>query len=181
MATGQDAQHPELLQEQGWSNDNKKSNPVWQNGHPNCLQTVHGGESHEMMEPPFTFPVNTHGRQPQGQPQARAKHLRRAKPGILIPMPRPMSQELNLGFSYPRLGLCHEKPPLKMTHTPNVHGSGSSSCQDTGPRIGPLTWNLKVMWYIYTKGYYSDLKPHFWNYEIRPTVPTRMGLGGKYT
>ena len=165
MATGQDAQHPELLQEQGWSNDNKKSNPVWQNGHPNCLQTVHGGESHEMMEPPSRSLWTHTGDSPKDSPRPE----------------RNISGELNLGFSYPRLGLCHEKPPLKMTHTPNVHGSGSSSCQDTGPRIGPLTWNLKVMWYIYTKGYYSDLKPHFWNYEIRPTVPTRMGLGGKYT
>ena len=39
-------------------NDNKKSNPIWQNGHPHSLQAVHGEESQEMTETPFMFPGN---------------------------------------------------------------------------------------------------------------------------
>ena len=155
-------------------NDNKKSNPVWQDGHPNCLQTVHGGEPGDDGTPSCSLWTHT-GNSP--------KESHRPE--------RNISGELNLGFSYPRLGLCHEKPPLKMTHAPNVHCGGSSHCRDTDPRAGLLTEGILYtymiymvyiyIWYIYIKGYYSDLKPHFWNYEIRPTVPTRMGLGEKYT
>ena len=45
-------------------NDNKQSNPIWQHGHPKCLQTVYGGESQEIMKPPFMFPGTRHGQQP---------------------------------------------------------------------------------------------------------------------
>ena len=47
------------------------------------------------------------------------------------------------------------------------------------------------MWYKYEMGYFyiiviiyiikMDLKNQHWNYEIRPTVPTGMDLGGKYS
>ena len=42
----------------------KQLNAVWQYEHPKCLQTVHGGESQEMMEPHFMFPGTRHGQQP---------------------------------------------------------------------------------------------------------------------
>ena len=45
-------------------NENKKSNLIWQNGHPDCLQTVNGGESREMTEPPYKFSRNGHWQQP---------------------------------------------------------------------------------------------------------------------
>jgi len=29
-----------------------------------------------------------------------------------------ISREISLGFSYPHMGLCYEKPSLRMTHAP---------------------------------------------------------------
>ena len=40
--------------------------------------------------------------------------------------------------------------------------------------------NLQEMWYIYTMGYYSDIKNHPWNYKIMPIFPTRMDLQRSY-
>ena len=59
-------------------NNNKKSNPIWQNGHPNSLQTAHGEESQEMMETPFMFPGTSIGNSLlKGQPaQASTKRSR---------------------------------------------------------------------------------------------------------
>ena len=37
------------------------------------------------------------------------------------------------------------------------------------------------MWYLYTIGYYSDMKNCHWNSEILKMVPTRMNFGGSYT
>ena len=44
--------------------NDKKSNPIWQNGNPNCLQTGKGGKTREMMESPYTFRRNRHWQQP---------------------------------------------------------------------------------------------------------------------
>ena len=65
-------------------NDNKGSNPIWQNGHSNCLQTVHGGESQEMMEPPSRSLGIDIGNSPlKGQPpQARTKISRQLNLGV---------------------------------------------------------------------------------------------------
>ena len=125
---------------------------------------------------PFMFPVNTHWQQPHGESQARVKHLRRAKPGILIPTPWPMSRKTAIENDTRTQRSLRWFLPLPR-HRPKSRSSDR--------------WNLIYIydiygvyiyiWYIYIKGYYSDLKPHFWNYEIRPTVPTRMGLGEKYT
>ena len=142
-------------------NDNKKSNPDRMAILTVCKQCMEERAA-RWWNSPFTFPVNTHWQ----QPQARAKHLRRAKLGILVPTPRLISRK---------------------TATENdTRTQRSLQWFLQLPRHRPKNrftdrWNLKVMWYIYTKSYHSDLKPHFWNYEIRPTVPTRMGLGGKYT
>ena len=142
-------------------NDNKKSNPDRMAILTVCKQCMEERAA-RWWNSPFTFPVNTHWQ----QPQARAKHLRRAKLGILVPTPRLISRK---------------------TATENdTRTQRSLQWFLQLPRHRPKNrftdrWNLKIMWYIYTKGYHSDLKPHFWNYEIRPTVPTRMGLGGKYT
>ena len=75
-------------------NNNKKSNLIWQNGHPNSLQTVHGGESREIMEFPFKFPVNIHWQQPlEGIAcTGQNKTVERGKTRILIPTPGPTLQ-----------------------------------------------------------------------------------------
>ena len=48
--------------------------------------------------------------------------------------------------------------------------------------ITPLTTidrlNLKEMWYIYTMGYYSEMKT---NTEIMPLVTMKLNLGGSNT
>ena len=76
-------------------NNNKKSNPIWQNGHPNSLQTVHGEESQEMTETPLMFPGNKHWQQPlEGTAcTGQNKRVKRTKPKILIPTPGPILQK----------------------------------------------------------------------------------------
>ena len=45
-------------------NDKKKSNPIWQKSHPDCLQTVKTEERREMMETHSTLQGNERWQQP---------------------------------------------------------------------------------------------------------------------
>ena len=59
----QDKMHSELLPEWCWSK--RQEMKSCQNGHLNCLQTVHEEESWEMVDPtPIMFPGNRHWQQP---------------------------------------------------------------------------------------------------------------------
>ena len=151
-------------------NDNEKSNPIWRNGYPNSLQTVHGEESREMTETPFMFPGNKHWQQPlEGTAcTGQNKKVKRTKPKILIPTPGPTLQktvvqnDTSFKMTQPSMQWFLQLPRnrLKKSSTDRL--------------------NLKEMLYIYTRSYYSDFKYRHWNYEVIPVVPTRMYLGGKY-
>ena len=129
-------------------NDNKGSNPIWQNGHSNCLQTVHGGESWEMMESPFVLPANRRWQQPfEGSAcTGQNKTVKRTKARILIPTPAPTFRKTSIQ-NY----TCRKKKTKTKLHMHlSFHCSGTSNCQDSDPRKSPLTDTiLKNVVHIY--------------------------------
>ena len=62
-------------------NDNKGSNPIWQNGHPNCLQQYMEGKAGRRWNPPSCCLRTDAGNSPlKGQPaQARTEQSRELK------------------------------------------------------------------------------------------------------
>ena len=95
-ATGQDAQHPELLQEQWskWQQEIKSCLTEW----PSCLQAAWRREPGDDGTRPSCSLWMHIGNSPlkgqsQGQPQTRAKNFKSAKPRILIPTPQPVLQK----------------------------------------------------------------------------------------
>ena len=107
-------------------NDNEKSNPIWRNGYPNSLQTVHGEESREMTETPFMFPGNKHWQQPlEGTAcTGQNKKVKRTKPKILIPTPGPTLQKtvIQNDTHTPQCSLKHCLQKPRQTPGQNVHG-----------------------------------------------------------
>ena len=102
--------------------DNKKLNPIWQNNHLDYLQTVNGGDSREMTEPPNKCHANGHWQQP-----LERKNFERTKPRNLISTRGP---------------LLRKTITENDSRTPTFTRSGTSRCQETDVTRGPSTGEI---------------------------------------
>lgn len=121
---------PNYYKRNGNENKQKKSNPIWQNGNPGCLQTVNGGDNRETMQVPYVFCRNGHWSQTLGRGAFTGQ--------------KGNSKRANLGLSHLYLGYIMKHYHSKWHMYPNVHGSAASASPDTEPKKYPSTyWILK--------------------------------------